>query len=148
MSLPQRLCALKLRTKILLGTVLALSALVVLFDWNWLRGSVERYYSKDSGRAVRIGHLDLESGFSLVPTVRLRDVHVENAPWASPRPFVTAREVAVTFSLKSIWQRRPVISRIVLVDADVDLERSADGLRNWRLRRPDRRGPGQTRVLT
>jgi uncharacterized protein involved in outer membrane biogenesis len=148
MSLSSRLRTLKLRTKILLGTVLALGVLVLLFDWNWLRGTVERYYSEDSGRAVRIGHLDLEAGFSLVPTVRLRDVHVANAPWASKRPFVTAREIAITFSLRSVWQRRPVISRIVLVDADVDLERTADGLRNWRLRRPERRGPGQTRVLT
>jgi uncharacterized protein involved in outer membrane biogenesis len=148
MSLSQRLRGLKLRTRIVLGTVLALAVFVVLFDWNWLRGPVERYYSQDSGRAVRIGRLEVDAGFSLVPTVRLHDLHVENAPWASKRPFVAAREVAITFSLKSVWQRRPVISRIVLVDADVDLERSADGLRNWRLRRPDRRGPGQTRVLT
>ena len=139
---------LKRGTKILLGAVLAVAVLAALFDWNWLRGPVERYYSENSGRAVTIGHLDVDSAFSVVPTVRMRDVHVENAPWAASRkPFVQARELAITFSLASLWRRRPVISRLVLVDAEVELERTADGLRNWRLRNPDNRHPGRTRVL-
>jgi uncharacterized protein involved in outer membrane biogenesis len=40
-----------------------------------------------------------------------------------------------------------VIRHLRLVDADVDLERQADGLRNWRLTRPDDRGPGVIRVM-
>ena len=140
--------ALRRGTKILLVTAAALAALVVLFDWNWLRGPVERYYSEKSGRAVTVGHFDVEAGFSLVPTVRLRDVRVENAPWASHKtPFVAAEALAITFSVTSLWRRRPVISRIVLVNAEIELERTADGLRNWRLRNPDNRERGQTRVL-
>ena len=41
-----------------------------------------------------------------------------------------------TFSLRGVWEGRPVISRLVLHDAEVSLERQADGLRNWRLRIP------------
>lgn len=79
--------------------------------------------------------------------MHVRDVYIENAPWASKRPVVVAGEISFTFSLKSLWERRPVISRMVLIDADVDLERQADGLRNWRLRNPEDRGPGRVKVL-
>ena len=44
-------------------------------------------------------------------------------------------------------ERRPVIALMVLRDGQVDLERRADGLRNWRLGNPDDRGPGRYKVL-
>ncbi|MBC7955981.1 MAG: AsmA family protein, partial [Cytophagales bacterium] len=40
------------------------------------------------------------------------------------------------------------ITQMELVDADISLERQADGLRNWRLTRPDDRGPARMRVLS
>ncbi len=142
-----RLPALNRTIKVLLGVLIALATLIVLFEWNWLRTPVERFFSEKSGRAVKIGHLDVDIDFSMVPTVRLRNVHVENAPWASRQPFVVAEELAITFSLRSAWQGRPIISRLVIVNGQIDMERSADGLRNWRLREPDNRGPGRTKVL-
>ena len=107
MPLSVRWRALNRTTKLLLGMLIAITALLVLFEWNWLRAPAERHFSEKSGRAVKIGHLDVEVDFSLVPTVRLRDVYVENAPWASKRPLVTAAEIAITISLKSVWQGRP-----------------------------------------
>jgi uncharacterized protein involved in outer membrane biogenesis len=59
-----------------------------------------------------------------------------------------AGEAIFTFSLRSLWEQRPVILRLVLRDADVDMERQADGLRNWRLTHPDDRGPPRVKVLT
>ncbi|MEO7725690.1 MAG: AsmA family protein, partial [Burkholderiales bacterium] len=47
-----------------------------------------------------------------------------------------------------VWQQRPIISHLMLTDANVDMERRADGLRNWRLVDPEDRGPGKVRVLT
>src|SRR5258706_6649223 len=132
--------------KVLLG-LLALSAVVVaLFDWNWFRHPVERYLIDRSHREVRIGDLHVDIGFSAEPTVRGRDVYIENAAWADKQPFITAKEVSFTFSLRSVWEGRPVISRLVLIDADLDMERQADGLRNWRLRNPEDRGPGKVKV--
>ena len=133
--------------KILLGALLVLAMVAALFDWNWFRHPVERFFSEKSHREVRIGDLNVELGWSLEPTVRLRNVYVENAPWADKRPFAVAGEASFTLSLKSLWKRRPVISRLVLIDADIDLERQADGLRNWRLRNPDNRARGKVRVM-
>ena len=130
-----------------LGLLVVFAIVVALFDWNWFRHPVERYFSDRSHREIRIGDLHVDIGLSLEPTVRVRDLFIENAPWADKRPFIVAREAFFTFSLKSVWERRPVISRLVLIDAEVDLERQADGLRNWRLRNPEDRGPGRVKVL-
>ena len=130
---------------VLLGSLVAIAIVALAFDWNWLRGPLERYLSDKSGRRVTIGELHVTPG--LVPTIRLRGVHVENASWAERRPMAVAGEAAFTVSLESMWKDAPVISRLVLVDADVDLERQANGLRNWRLTNPEYRGPGKVRLL-
>ncbi len=135
-------------TSILLGLLVVLAIGAALFDWNWFRHPLERYLIHRSHREIRIGNLHVDLGLSLEPTVRLRDVYIENAPWADMRPAAVAGEASITFSLKTVWEGRPVISRLVLIDADVDLERQADGLRNWRLRNPEDRGPGRVKVLS
>ncbi len=145
--MPFRFPKLGRTTGLFLGLVAVLGVGVVLFDWNWFRHPIERYLIDRSHREVRIGDLHVDLGFSLEPTVRVRDVHIENAPWASKEPAAVVGEASFTFSLRSLWEGRPVISRLVLIDADVQLERHADGLRNWRLRNPDDRGPGRVKVL-
>src|SRR5688572_872001 len=137
-----KLPTLRRRTKILLALLLAIVVLVALFDWNWLRQPLERYLVHKSGREVRIGDLHVALGLNLQPTVRVRDVYIENAPWAAAkRPFATAGEARFTVSLRTVLDDRVLVSRLVLLDADVEMERQADGLRNWRLRDPESRGP-------
>jgi uncharacterized protein involved in outer membrane biogenesis len=137
------------KTKILLGVVLAVALTLAVFDWNWLRPSLERHLSEKSQRAVKIGDLEVELGFSFEPTVRLRRVYIENAPWAdTKRPLAVAGEASFTFALKTLWDERRVVTKVVLKDAEVDLEWLPDGLRNWRLREPDYRGPGKYKLLS
>ncbi len=137
------------KTKILLGVVLAVALTLAVFDWNWLRPSLERHLSEKSQRAVKIGDLEVELGFSFEPTVRLRRVYLENAPWAdTKRPLAVAGEASFTFALKTLWDEQRVVTKVVLKDAEVDLEWLPDGLRNWRLREPDYRGPGKYKALT
>ena len=142
-----RLPAIGKRGALVLGTVLFLALVVTLFDWNWIRQPLVRYVAGDSGREVRVDDIDVTLGFN--PTVRMRGVYVANAPWASTQaPFVQAREASFTVSLRSVWEGRPVVSRLVLVDADVDMERLEDGRRNWRVREPDRTAPGRLTIHT
>lgn len=136
------------KTKIALGVAAVLVIAAVLFDWNWLRGPLERHLTEKSGREVRIDHLQVNLGLALQPTVRLRGLHIENAPWAAQQPMIAAHEAVFTFALRSLWERRPIILRLVLRDARVDLEMQADGRRNWRLLDPENRGPGRVRVQT
>ena len=54
------------RVKIWLGVLGGMTslvvALVILFDWNWLKPYVEAQASAELGRPVRIGHLDVSLG--------------------------------------------------------------------------------------
>jgi uncharacterized protein involved in outer membrane biogenesis len=145
--MPLRFPKFRRTTSILLGFVVVLVIGAALFDWNWFRHPLERYLINRSDRQIRIGDLHVDIGFSLEPTVRVRDLYIENAPWADKQPGAVAGEASFTFSLKSVWERRPVISRVILIDANVSLERQADGLRNWRLRNPEDRGPALVKVL-
>jgi uncharacterized protein involved in outer membrane biogenesis len=149
MTLPLRLPALGPRTKVALGLAAAFLLLLILFDWNWFRPLLERHLSESSRRQVRATdlHVSLEPNFQ--PTVRLRGVDIENAPWADTRkPFARAGEVSFTFDWRSLLDGPPVVTRLVLRNADIDLERQADGLRNWRLQDPDDRGPPRVYVRT
>jgi AsmA family protein len=149
MKRPVRLWFPGRKTTILLGVALAVALSLALFDWNWLRPSLERHLSENSGRAVNIGDLEVELGFSFEPTVRLRRVYVENAQWAhSKRPMAVLGEVSYTFPIQTLWDEKRVVTRMVLKDAELDLEWLPDGLRNWRLRDPDYRGPTRYKVRT
>ncbi len=148
MTSSRRLSAVGPKTRIALGLAGVLVLVAALFDWNWVRGPLARHLTEKSGREVRIGHLDVNLGLALQPIVRLRDLHIENAPWAAQQPMIDAKEAVFTFALRSLWERRPVILRLVLRDARVDIERHADGRRNWRLLDPEERGPGRVRVQT
>src|SRR5260221_3833435 len=128
-----RLTALGPVTKVLVGFALILAITPVVFDWNWFRRPLEQYLMEKSGREVRIGDLHVALGLALEPTVRLRDVYIEHAHWAAKQTMAVAGEAIFTFSLRSLWEQRPVILRLLLPVADDGLERRAGGLRNKRL---------------
>ncbi|MDB5805054.1 MAG: hypothetical protein JWN73_2376 [Betaproteobacteria bacterium] len=126
------------------GVVLLLVLALLFFPWNWARPAIMRYLSQTSQRSVEAEDLHVHFSPSLAPTIRLRGVRVQNAPWADKRPMANVGEV--TFTFKSLWtlfDDQSLVALLELKDADVDLERQPDGLRNWRLRDPEYRGPGK-----
>lgn len=65
-----------------LGIAAAIVAVVlILFDWNWFRGPVERAVSAKTGREFRLGHLDVDLG--RVTTVRGERLRLGNASWSN-----------------------------------------------------------------
>ncbi|MEP7101901.1 MAG: AsmA family protein, partial [Burkholderiales bacterium] len=135
------------RSRVALGALLLLAAFIVAFDWTWFRPLIQHYIHERSGRRVDFDELHIGLDAALRPTVRMRKLLVQNAPWAaSDRPLVRASELGFTLSWQSLRGGLVVLPRLELVDAELDLERRADGLRNWRLTRPDDRGPGRVRV--
>ena len=136
------------RSRVAIGAVLLLAAFIVAFDWTWFRPLIQQYIHERSGRRIDFDELHIGLNRALQPTVRLRNLVVQNAPWAtSARPLVRAAEFDFTLSWESLRGERAILTRLTLVDAELDLERQADGLRNWRLTRPDDRGPGRVRVM-
>jgi AsmA family protein len=114
----------------------------------WLAPLVGRHLTHSSGRPVHFDRMWVSLSSSLQPVVQWRGVRIDNVPWAdSRRPFAALASATAVLSWRSIEQRRPVIELMVLRDGEVDLERGADGLRNWRLANPEYRGPGRYKVL-
>ena len=121
---------------------------LALHEATWLRPLLQQHVLARSQRHVDFEHLRLGLSPELQPTVRFRGLRIDNAPWADKRPLVVAGELQFTFAWRSFTGEHIIVNRLDLVDAQVDLERRADGLRNWRLTQPDYRGPGKIRVLT
>jgi uncharacterized protein involved in outer membrane biogenesis len=134
--------------RIALVVLLSVGALVWAFDWNWCRPLIRHYVMSHSGRSFEFDDLHVRFDRSFDPTVDFRGLTIQNAPWASDqRPLIRAGRFAATVSWRSLWSDQTVVSLIVLEDAQVDMERQADGLRNWRLGHPDDRGPPKVKLI-
>ena len=142
--------AMNRRRGVALAVVLLLAALLLAWDWTWFRPQLQNYVREHSQRQVDFDKLRIQLDETLSPRIVFNGLRVQNAPWAAVhKPLITAGEIAFTFTWHSLlFDDKLVVSRLRLVDADVDMERQADGLRNWRLTRPDDRGPGRIKVLT
>jgi uncharacterized protein involved in outer membrane biogenesis len=137
------------RLGIAAGVVIALIAGLWLAAAHatWARPLIQRYVSQHASRAIDFDRLELGLTGALEPSITFYGLKIENAPWAAKRPLVTAGLLSFTFSWKTLDSDKFVVQKLVLVDANVDLERKPDGLRNWRLGNPEDRGPGRVRVL-
>ncbi len=137
--------------RIALGVLVALVALVVFFQaigWNWSRPLIRHYVMSHSGRSIEFDDLKVRFRDGLDPQIEFRGLTIQNAPWAASKaPFIHAGRVAATVSWRSLGSDLTIVNLIELEDAQVDMERQADGLRNWRLGHPDDRGPPHVQVL-
>lgn len=124
------------------GTIAALIFLLVwAFNWNMLRGMVERRVEQATGRSFHIRG-DLEVKLSWHPRITLHDVQLGNAPW-SPEPYMLSLQRAdVTLDLRSIFREVIVIPHLQLQQPRLLLEKNARGVANWDF--PQRQGKGKT----
>ena len=121
------------KKRIALGALALLAgALVVftlVFDWNWLRGPIERYVTKKTGRQFTIaGNID-GSVFPL--TLRLRQVRFENAPWSQVRQMAAIEQLEFRPRIWRLLLGDLVVDKVRVLSPDVLLERIGDGKRNW-----------------
>ncbi len=134
--------------RVALGVLVALAVFVWAFDWNWCRPLIRHYVMSHSGRSIEFDDLKVHWRHGLDPQIEFRGLTIQNAPWAASKaPFIHAGRIAATVSWRSLGSDMTVVEMIELEDAQVDMERLADGLRNWRLGHPDDRGPPRVRVI-
>lgn len=120
----------------MLFIVLGLLAVLLLFNWNWLRGPLERYVSEKTQREFSISSLDVEWG--LTPTVVMENVKFANADWASdPKPMAQIGKLSFSVSLRDLWEKKLLVPRAALSNADLLFEKSKDDRTNWVLKEPD-----------
>lgn len=129
-----------------LAFIAALTAFFILFDWNWLRGPLERYVTDKTQREFTIASLDVELG--LTPTVILEQVRFANADWSDEKaPMARIGKLSFSVSLRDLWDQKILVPRAALTNAHLIFEKAKDGRKNWVLKEPDAaREPGSLRI--
>ncbi len=119
------------KTLITAGAIGVLVVLfLILFDWNWFRAPVERYVFKKTGRHLKIeGDIKVALGFP--PTIRIGKMRYENPEWSKEKQMASVEDLEFVPNLRSLFGRVIIVERLRMVGADVLLERSKDGKRNW-----------------
>lgn len=86
------------RTLIVIGLILAaVVVLLLLWDWNWFKGPLERAVQARTGRALHIGNLDVDLGRT--STVRGDRVTFANAAWSKQPQMASADRVEIDIRL-------------------------------------------------
>ena len=137
-------------TGIALGLlIVGIVVLVLVFDWNWIKGYVAREASKALGRTVVIeGDLDVKLSWS--PLVRIDHMRIANASW-SPEPYMlTLQRLVFRLDLRELLRGRLVLPTVELVEPVLRLETSEQGLPNWTFgqARPAENSPTQSCFTT
>jgi uncharacterized protein involved in outer membrane biogenesis len=118
-------------TGIALGLLMmSIVVLVLVFDWNWVKGYVARKASEALGRTVVIeGDLDVKLSWS--PLVQIGHVRLANAAW-SPEPYMlTVQRLTFRLDLRQLLRGHLVLPTVELVEPILRLETSEQGLPNW-----------------
>jgi len=116
--------------------IVGLVVLVLVFDWNWIKGFVEWEASKALGRTVVIeGDLDVQ--LSWAPLVRMDRMRIANAPWSPEPSLLTVQRLVFRLDLRELLRGRVVLPTVELVEPVLRLETSEQGQPNWTVG-PDR----------
>jgi AsmA family protein len=118
----------------------AIIAIVLLFDWNWLKGPLENQVSSRLGRPFRIaGDLDVDLG--LHPRITINDASLANPPWASDQPMLEVQRAEFVVDLPALWHGRVELPELNISKPALRLETRPDGPPNWRFKQSTGGGP-------
>ena len=133
------------RRRRIFGALAAVAVLLIgvlmLFDWNWLKGPIESQVAGRLGRPFRI-HGDLDVELSLQPKIIVESAELGNAPWGSDAPMAKIDRVEVTVDLLKLVQGEIVLPEVRIAKPDLLLETRPDGPPNWQFGEAEERSPG------
>jgi len=131
---------------IIVALLLALAALLVGFDWNWLKGPLERRVEAATGRTFSIGgELDVDLG--LAPTIRAQDVHLGNAAWSSRQEMARLDAIELRIALLPLLRGRVDLPYVHLKAPRLLLERNDAGRGNWQFSQQPRAGQSRPPLI-
>jgi len=106
---------------------------ILLFNWNMLRGPIERKVSAATGREMHInGNLDVD--LSLHPLIRIQGITLSNAAWGSQPQMLSIDELAFRIDLMKLLRGQVILPEIHLQKPELLLEEAADGRANWQFK--------------
>lgn len=126
--------------------LLVVLALFIMFGLNALRGPIERAVTDATGRELRIEG-DLKPVWNWVhPRFRAEKVSFANPEWAAEDHMFTADLVEASLSLLPLLRGRVVLPEVHLERPVVNLERDAEGRKNWVLEKDREKQKEESRV--
>ncbi len=109
------------------------AVIVAFFDFNVLRGPIERFVSERTGRELNIrGDLDLTWGWPL-PRIRVEDVSFANPAWAREKNLFSVDKAEVAVSLPRLLAGKLHLTEVLAAGPRAALEISDDGRKSWLL---------------
>lgn len=102
------------------------------FNPDQYRGEIASFLTEKLGRKVSLNgamHLKLAGG----PALEVNDIALANPAWASRPEMAKIGQMALAVKLGPLLQtpRRLEVESVTLTDADIQLETSASGQKNW-----------------
>jgi len=120
------------RWPLVLGAlVLALLVVILIFDWNWFKGPVERAVQAKTGREFHIdGNLDVDLGSTV--TIRGDGLRFANADWSKQAQMASAQRAEIDLSLWPLLRGKVRVPEIRLTQPTLLLETGPNGQPgNW-----------------
>lgn len=115
--------------------VVAAVVFIATFNANSYKPRIVAAVQAATGRTLALnGPIGLK--FSLHPTIEVRDAALANPRGFSRPDMARVRAIDLQLDLFPLLHRRIGIQRLVLVDPDILLERTAQGQTNWRFAPP------------
>ncbi|HVR81123.1 MAG TPA: AsmA family protein [Luteimonas sp.] len=110
---------------------IAIVVLIVLWDWNWFKGPIERQVQARTGRSFEIGgNLDVDLG--RVTTIRAETLSFGNAAWSKAPTMASTQGLEFGIEVWPLLLRREVlIPDIRLSKPHLQLEKGPKGIGNW-----------------
>ncbi|MAI49775.1 MAG: hypothetical protein CMM16_04310 [Rhodospirillaceae bacterium] len=108
------------------------AALIVpsVIDWNGYKPEISAEVRKATGRTLDLTG-DLEFTVLPVPRLRVSGVRLSNVPGATASHMVSIRGLRVSVAILPLIQGNIEIGHVELIDPVIELEKLADGQRNW-----------------
>lgn len=111
--------------------LLAIVLLVVFWDWNWLKGPIERRVQAQTGREFEIGG-DLDVDLGRITRVTMDRLRFGNAEWSKQGDMATSDRVEFAFELlPAIFRREFRIPDLRLTKPRLRFEKGPQGIGNW-----------------
>ena len=111
--------------------VLVLLIVILIFDWNWFKGPVERAVQAKTGREFHIdGNLDVDLGGTT--TIRGDGLRFANAKWSKQPQMASAQRAEIDLAIWPLLRGKVRIPEIRLTQPNLLLETGPDGRPgNW-----------------
>ena len=135
----------KIAAGVTLGIIALIVVLLMLFQWNWLRGPIGRWASAEYNREVVLkGDLAVRL-FSWTPSAHIRDLRVGGPDWARDRDTLVVEDALASVRLMPLLSGRVEMPLVQITRPRVVLIATADGRKSWVLN-PDKPSTGPLKL--